>query len=299
MTTPAGGNELGTVFINVAPKMSGLGNQFLAAGREGAKTFLQGFTEGMKQVALPSDASVLGEVIQGKPIGTATKTASQRAGTEIGKGLNTGIAEGMKTAPSGGGGVLSDVNAGKEIGASINKGITATAEQTGNDAGEKISGGIKAKLQSIDGAAIGATIGGAIGDGLRGSNVTGAIDSINTGLSKTADIAATVGIDMKSWQIPPGVDTEINDISNKTSDVVTHLQQAKTAGDEFGKSSSGGLGGWIDKGATFIGYLEIAKDLFTDIVHINDWLDSHISWLDRLDKGEPIGRWMQQHVLGR
>ena len=91
MTSPAGGNELGTVFINVAPKMSGLSNQFLAAGREGAKAFNQGFTEGMKGVSLPADGSILGEVIAGKPVGSATRSAAQKAGKEIGTGLNTGI----------------------------------------------------------------------------------------------------------------------------------------------------------------------------------------------------------------
>src|SRR6516165_539279 len=111
MTSPdtgGAGGQLGTVFINVAPKMSGLANQFLAAGREGAKSFNQGFTEGMKGVSIPSAGSILGEVIAGKPVGTATRSAAQKAGKEIGTGLNTGIQEGMKTAPTGSGGVLSD-----------------------------------------------------------------------------------------------------------------------------------------------------------------------------------------------
>src|SRR5215472_6712368 len=130
MSSP-GGNELGTVFINVAPKMSGLANQFLAAGREGAKSFNQGFTEGMKSVSLPSDGSILGEVIAGKPVGTATRTAAQKAGKEIGTGLNTGIQEGMKTAPSTGGGALSDVIAGKPASSATK----AAAEKVGKDIG--------------------------------------------------------------------------------------------------------------------------------------------------------------------
>jgi hypothetical protein len=165
MTAPAGGNELGTVFINVAPKMSGLSNQFLAAGREGAKAFNQGFTEGMKDVSLPADGSILGEVIAGKPVGTATRTAAQKAGKEIGTGLNQGINEGMKTAPSTGGGVIGDVlagktggwatqnaaiDAGKTIGAGINKGIQEAAKDNKiEDIIVPESGGLKEALKSI------------------------------------------------------------------------------------------------------------------------------------------------------
>src|SRR5215472_14465820 len=116
MTSPSG-SELGTVFINVAPKMSGLSNQFLSAGREGAKAFSQGFTEGMKGVSIPSDGSILSEVIAGKPVGTATRTAAQKAGKEIGTGLNVGINEGMKTAPATtGGGAIGEIIAGKPVG---------------------------------------------------------------------------------------------------------------------------------------------------------------------------------------
>src|SRR6516165_3117485 len=176
MTSPdtgGAGGQLGTVFINVAPKMSGLSNQFLAAGREGAKAFNQGFTEGMKGVSIPADGSILGEVIAGKPVGTATRSAAQKAGKEIGTGLNTGISEGMKAAPSTGGGAISDViagkpvgsgtkaaaeNVGKEIGASINKGVAEAAkggkriediivgdsrpEEAGTSIGKRISGAI-------------------------------------------------------------------------------------------------------------------------------------------------------------
>jgi hypothetical protein len=147
VTAPAGaggGNELGTVFINVAPKVSGLSNQFLAAGREGAKAFSQGFTEGMKQVSLPSDGSILGEVIAGKPVGTATRTSAQKAGKEIGTGLNQGINEGMKTAPSGGG-VLSDVLAGKSTGSWATKGA---AEDLGKTIGAGINKGIEEAASS-------------------------------------------------------------------------------------------------------------------------------------------------------
>jgi len=177
MTAPAGGNELGTVFINVAPKMSGLSKQFLAAGREGAKAFNQGFTEGMKGVSIPADGSILGEVIAGKPVGTATRTAAQKAGKEIGTGLNQGINEGMKTAPTTGGGVIGDVlagktggwatqnaaiDAGKTIGAGINKGIQEAAkdnkiedviipepETAGKTLGQKIGGAVLKGLETV------------------------------------------------------------------------------------------------------------------------------------------------------
>src|SRR6516225_1312327 len=177
MTSPAGGNELGTVFINVAPKMSGLSNQFLAAGREGAKAFNQGFTEGMKGVSLPADGSILGEVIAGKPVGSATRSAAQKAGKEIGTGLNTGINEGMKTAPSTGGGVISDVlagkagswatrnaaeQAGKTIGAGINKGIEDAAKS-----GKKIDDIIAGGAPEEAGTTLGTKIGKAVLKGLQ------------------------------------------------------------------------------------------------------------------------------------
>src|SRR6516164_2841441 len=145
MTAPAGGNELGTVFINVAPKMSGLSKQFLAAGREGAKAFNQGFTEGMKGVSIPADGSILGEVIAGNPVGTATRTAAQKAGKEIGTGLNQGINEGMKTAPTTGGGVLADVIAGKSTGSWATKNA---AEQVGKTIGAGINKGIEDTAKS-------------------------------------------------------------------------------------------------------------------------------------------------------
>jgi hypothetical protein len=228
VTAPAGaggGNELGTVFINVAPRVSGLSNQFLAAGREGAKSFSQGFTEGMKQVSLPADGSILGEVIAGKPVGTATRSAAQKAGKEIGTGLNTGINEGMKVAPSTGGGAISDViagkpvgsgtkaaaeNAGKEIGASINKGVEEGAkggkriediivgdsrpEEAGTSIGKRISGAILDQLDRIGpegGAAIGERLGQVVGD-LAGDKLGG----LKTVLDGLEPLAKQFGIDL-------------------------------------------------------------------------------------------------------
>jgi hypothetical protein len=250
MTAPTagGGGELGTVFINVAPKLSGLSNQFLAAGREGAKSFSQGFTEGMKQVSLPADGSILGEVIAGKPVGTATRSAAQKAGKEIGTGLNTGISEGMKTAPSNGGGAISDViagkpvgsgtkaaaeNVGKEIGAGINKGV-AEAAKTGPKLGDIIT---EQTAPEETGTRLGSRIGGALKDAMGGAisgmreqlsgDIGSVVGKVSTGLSTVEDLAGKIGIDLSAWKTPAadaagavgGMDDQMKDVLAKVTEV--------------------------------------------------------------------------------
>lgn len=259
MTSPdtgGAGGQLGTVFINVAPKISGLANQFLAAGREGAKSFSQGFTEGMKNVSLPADGSILGEVIAGKPVGTATKTAAQKAGKVIGEGLNTGVAEGMKTAPpTTGGGAMGDVlagkpvgsatksaaeNLGKEIGKSVSKGVEdsakdtkldevitkqvdpeATGDKIGKTIGAKIGDSLKAAADAIGpegGAAIGEALGQAIAEGAK--QIPG-FDKFAETVNKIRDAAPAAG-----------------DALNKVKDAINATKAGDLA-DALGKANEG------------------------------------------------------------
>src|SRR6516164_8152297 len=141
MTAPAGGNELGTVFINVAPKMSGLSKQFLAAGREGAKAFNQGFNEGMK-AAPTTGGGVIGDVLAGKTGGWATQNAAIDAGKTIGAGINKGIQEAAKDnkiedviipEPETAGKTL-----GQKIGGAVLKGLETVTPETGEIVGKAV-----------------------------------------------------------------------------------------------------------------------------------------------------------------
>jgi hypothetical protein len=151
--------------------MAGLSNQFLSAGREGAKSFSQGFTEGMKGVSVPSDGSILGEVIAGKPVGSTTRTQAQKAGKEIGTGLGTGVNEGMKTVPStSGGGVLGDVIAGRPTSSTAK----TTAQKAGKDLGEAVGKGVED-----------AKVGGTLTDTLKDALTSGTAKDIGKNLAQS------------------------------------------------------------------------------------------------------------------
>src|SRR6516164_8179904 len=272
MTSPAGGNELGTVFINVAPKMSGLSNQFLAAGREGAKAINQGFTEGMKGVSLPADGSILGEVIAGKPVGSATRSAAQKAGKEIGTGLNTGINEGMKTAPSTGGGVISDVlagkagswatrnaaeQAGKTIGAGINKGIEDAAKS-----GKKIDDIIAGGAPEETGTTLGTKIGKAVLKGLQAMGPeTGAV---------IGKALAEASLDFAEDKIPGFRTFEdmVGNLSDKSRSVVDSFTGLK---DAINATKAHDMGGALEGIQTALSSATpLAKTLG---INIGDWPD--------------------------
>jgi len=301
MTAPTGGGgELGTVFINVAPQISGLAKAFLSAGREGAKSFSQGFIEGMKQAPTPPDGSVLGEVIAGKPVGSATKTIAQKAGKEIGGGLTTGINEGMKTAPTSGGGALADVVAGKpvssatkaaatstgkEIGGGIAKGveeaakthnmakvIVPNAEETGRSIGAKIGGGIKSALSSASG------------------DVGGALQGVQDKISGIGTAAQSVGLDISSWKAPVSeaaasadtFDNKIGNVATSAKDVIGIFKDLPgKIGDAAGKATL--LAGEV--GAAVLA----AKALY----------DQFVQPLEiKIHASGGFGKWWEEHTPG-
>jgi hypothetical protein len=215
-TAGGGGGELGTVFINVAPSIQGIGDQFVAAGRQAAKDLTEGLRQGMKEAPTRtgSDASVLDEVIAGKPVSTATRTAAQKAGKEIGTGLNAGVAEGMKTAPTtSGGGILSDVIAGKPV----SSGTKAAAENLGKEVGTSISkgltdtaagGGVKDALKDlfkepaeIIKSATKEWAGGVV-DELKSGDVKGAFSDVGAVIENTTSMVGrlgdAIGLDLSS-----------------------------------------------------------------------------------------------------
>jgi hypothetical protein len=262
MTAPAGGGggELGTVFINVAPSIQGISDKFIAAGRQAAKDLTIGLQQGMKESPTPSDGSILGEAIAGKPVSSATRAAAQKAGKEIGTGLTTGVAEGMKTAPTPtGGGVLSDVIAGKPVSAATR----TAAENLGKDVGANLSKGIGDATKDV-----GKRFSSALAGALTSGDISGAMDGFSTKIGGIADVAKNVGVDITAW--------------------VPSLSGAETGADEFSSTVKGaadnvtgitsmfeGMPGKIGKAAGAVGEFALVLQAALDI---------SIQILDKLDK---------------
>jgi hypothetical protein len=248
----AGGVRLAVGYIQISAETSAVPQQIKdaldkagtaaakPAGQQMGKDISQGIQDGLRTAPTASggNASVISDVIQGKPIGGNVRVQAQKVGKELGTGINQGINDAVK---SGTGPKIDEIitkaakpkEIGDKIGKELNEGVGGALKDLGKGALEELKQGAK-------------QWGTGVADELRKGDVKGAFGDVGDVVENTTSmlntLSKTVGVNLDSVEnfgrdaattldkVGGGIQTWVDRVKGGASDVKTFADTVKGIG---------------------------------------------------------------------